>query len=230
MKASLPPSSSTALTHGSKAHGLSGSRAEPSPCLARRTLLLAASAAALTPAADWLGVLAGRVGALGGVGLLRSYDVAGDGAFDRAHGNCAYVYDNAVVGMALLAGGRVAAARVLGDALAAAQARDRFWKDGRVRNAYAAGIVAAAGDYPLPGWWDGGLGRWVEDPYQVSTATGVVAWAVLFWMALFRARVRRGIGTRRCGPGIGWRGSCGCRPGIPAGFSGGSLRRCVWAG
>ncbi len=163
----------------------SGSRAEPWP-FSRRLLLLGA-AAALIPKPDWLDTLAARVAAIGGLGLLRSYDVAGSGAFDRAHENCAYVYDNAVVGMALLAGGRVAPARRLGDALVAAQGRDRFWKDGRLRNAYAAGIVAAAGDYPLPGWWDAGQGKWVEDAYQVSTATGVVAWAMLFWMALFRA-------------------------------------------
>jgi hypothetical protein len=179
--------------------------------------MLSASAAALVPKEDWLGVLAGRVAALGGVGLLRSYDVAGDGAFDRAHGNCAYVYDNAVVGLALLAGGRMVAARALGDALAAAQARDRFWKDGRVRNAYAAGIVAAAGDYPLPGRWDRGLGRWVEDPYQVSTATGVVAWAILFWMALFRATgaARYHDAARRAGDWI----ARAVR--VPAGYSGG---------
>jgi hypothetical protein len=155
--------------------------------LRRRTLLLAATAAALAPVPDWLGTLAARVAALGGVGLLRSYDVAGEGAFDRSHANCAYVYDNAVVGLALLAGGHRAAACRLGDALAAAQARDRFWRDGRLRNAYAAGIVAASGSYPLPGWWDAARASWVEDAYQVSTATGVVAWAMLFWMALFRA-------------------------------------------
>jgi hypothetical protein len=179
--------------------------------------MLTAGAAALMPAADWVGVLAERVAALGGVGLLRSYDVAGTTPFDLAHGNCAYVYDNAVVGMALLAGGHVAAARRLGDALAAAQMRDRFWRDGRLRNAYAAGVVAAAGDYPLPGWWDVGQGKWVEDPYQVSTATGVVAWAALFWMALFRAtgeaRYREAAGRAAA-----WIGQF---VQVPAGYSGG---------
>ncbi len=164
---------------------LTGDGTSP-PAFSRRKLLLSA-AAPLMSGLDWLATLSQRVQALGGVGLLRSYDVAGSGDFDRAHGNCAYVYDNAVAGMALLAGGQVQAARRLGDALAAAQARDRFWKDGRLRNAYASGVVAATGDYPLPGWWDAKLGRWVEDSYQVSTATGVVAWAALFWMALHRA-------------------------------------------
>jgi hypothetical protein len=131
----------------------------------------------------WIDTLAGR--ATGG--LLRSYDVDGDTPFDRTHGNCAYVYDNAVVGFALLRAGRPAQARVIGDALLAAQARDRFYRDGRLRNAYAAGRVAATGDYPLPGWYDNAQGKWVEDIYHVSSATGVVAWAMLFWCALSRA-------------------------------------------
>jgi len=132
---------------------------------------------------SWLDALASRVRG----GLLLSYEGLGDTAFDRAHRNCAYVYDNAVAGLALISGGRVAAARVLGDALIAAQTRDRFWKDGRLRNAYAAGPVAATGSYPLPGWWDAAAGHWVEDAYQVGTSTGVVAWAMLFLLRLSMA-------------------------------------------
>ena len=156
--------------------------------LSRRGFL--ATAAAVSWAGPggggWLETLAGRVNALGGTGLLRSYDVAGNANFDLAHGNCAYVYDNAAAGMALLAGGRVREAGRLGDALLAAHGRDRFWKDGRLRNAYASGPAPASGDYPLPGWWDAGQNRWLEDRYQVGTATGVVAWAMLFWAALTR--------------------------------------------
>jgi hypothetical protein len=134
----------------------------------------------------WIDALARRVGG----GLLRSYEQLGDTPFDRAHANCAYVYDNAVVGVALLAGGRVAQARVLGDALVDAQARDRAWHDGRWRNAYAAGAAGAAaagGAYPLAGWWDAAAGRWVEDAYQVGTSTGVVAWAMIFLLHLAAA-------------------------------------------
>jgi hypothetical protein len=120
-------------------------------------------------------------------GLLVSYEGLGDTPFDRAHANCAYVYDNAAVGIALLAAGHVAEARVLGDALLAAQARDRAWHDGRLRNAYAAGPVPATGTYPLSGWWDASAARWVEDAYQVGTATGVLAWAMLFWLHLSAA-------------------------------------------
>ncbi len=151
--------------------------------ISRRCFLVGGAAASMPGDGSWLDALASRVRG----GLLLSYEGLGDSAFDRAHGNCAYVYDNAVAGVALLAGGRVAAARVLGDALVAAQGRDRFWKDDRWRNAYAAGPGPAAGSYPLPGWWDTAAGHWVEDAYQVGTSTGVVAWAMLFLLRLSAA-------------------------------------------
>jgi hypothetical protein len=143
----------------------------------------AAGAAALPlrngPEAAWLAALQNRSG-----GLLRSYEQLEATDFDRAHSNCAYVYDNAVAGIALLACGRIQAARALGDALVAAQQRDRFWHDGRFRNAYAAGPVSEAGAYPQPGWWDPDSRAWREDIYQVGTSAGVVAWAMLFLLHL----------------------------------------------
>jgi len=149
--------------------------------VSRRGAIFGAAAAVV--GGGWIDALAQRVRG----GLLRSYEQLGDTAFDRAHGNCAYLYDNAVAGLALLAGGRVAQARVLGDALIAAQARDRAWHDGRWRNAYAAGGAAPGGAYPLAGWWDAAAGRWVEDAYQVGTSTGVVAWAMMFLLQLAQA-------------------------------------------
>jgi hypothetical protein len=188
-------------------------------CVPRRDFVLGAASSAIAPAATWLDTLAARVEALGGPGLLRSYDVAEGDAFGRAHGNCAYVYDNAAAGLALLAGGRVAASRRLGDALAAAQARDRFWRDGRLRNAYAAGPITAAGTMPLPGWWDSAARLWREDAYQVGTATGVVGWAMLLWMALFRAT-----GDARYRDAAGRAGDWVARAvRVPSGFGGGFL-------
>lgn len=150
--------------------------------------MLAASQIVIPPPPpDWLGAVAARAKALQGPGLIQSYDVAGDAPFDVAHGNCAYVYDNAVAGLALLAGGRTEFARRIGDALVMAQANDRFWKDGRFRNAYKSGPAPAVGTYPLPGWWNAGAARWTEDAYQVGTATGVVGWAMLLLLALHRA-------------------------------------------
>ncbi len=129
-------------------------------------------------------MLAGRCAALHGPGLLQSYDVSGTDAFDRTQAGCAYVYDNAVAGLALRAAGEAAGARRLADALVHAQGHDRFWHDGRLRNAYRAGPIPAQAAYPLPGWWDAAAARWVEDGYQAGTATGVVAWAMLLWAGL----------------------------------------------
>ncbi len=102
--------------------------------------------------------------------------------FDLTQANAAYVYDNALAGLLLLAAGHGDDARRIGQALAIAQAHDRFWKDGRLRNAYQAGAVA--GPVKLPGWWDAKAGHWAEDPYQVGSQTGPVAWAMLLWAAL----------------------------------------------
>jgi hypothetical protein len=155
------------------------------PLIPRRSLLAAAlPLVAALQAPSWRDTLRARVAALHGPGLLQSYDTSGGSAFDRTQANCAYVYDNAVVGLALLAVGDTAAAIAIADALRQAQAHDRFWHDGRLRNAYRAGPAPRDSAYPLPGWWDPALRRWMEDGYQVGTATGVVAWAMLLWVAL----------------------------------------------
>ena len=148
-----------------------------------RREFLAAGGAALG-FSSWRNVLSERASALGGAGLLQSYAVSGGSAFDRAQAGCAYVYDNAVAGLALLAIGDMAGARRIGDALVQAQDRDRFWRDGRLRNAYRAGPSPGQGPYPLAGWWDDGQARWLEDGYQAGTATGVLAWAMLLWIGL----------------------------------------------
>jgi len=150
--------------------------------LTRRSLIAAASVPFLA-APSWQATLAARVASMGGPGLLRSYDVQGDSDFDRTQATCAYVYDNAATGLALLAAGNIAAARAIADALAYAQANDRFYHDGRLRNAYRAGPAPKIGAYPLAGWWDKAAGAWREDGYQAGTATGVVAWAMLLWIA-----------------------------------------------
>ncbi len=117
--------------------------------------------------------------------LLNSYIVATGPAatdFDLTQANAAYVYDNALAGLALLAAGHRAEAERIADALAIAQAHDRFWHDGRLRNAYQAGAMTTPAK--LPGWWDKTAARWREDPYQVGSQTGPIAWAMLLWAAL----------------------------------------------
>lgn len=117
--------------------------------------------------------------------LLNSFilDVgAAPSDFDVTQANAAYVYDNALAGLALLASGDRKNAERIGAALELAQNHDRFWKDGRLRNAYQAGSMSAPAK--LPGWWDGQAKAWREDPYQVGSQTGPVAWAMLLWAAL----------------------------------------------
>jgi hypothetical protein len=102
--------------------------------------------------------------------------------FDLTQADAAYVYDNALAGMLLLAAGDTAGAARIGSALAIAQAHDRFYKDGRLRNAYQAGPMAAPAK--LPGFWDEKAARWNEDPYQAGSQTGPIAWAMRLWAAL----------------------------------------------
>jgi hypothetical protein len=98
----------------------------------------------------------------------------------------AFTYDNALAAIALTACGDVARARRIGDAFLAAISRDRTFQDGRMRNAYRAGVVGP-GPVLLPGWWDAGHNRWAEDAYQDSSATGNVAWAALALLTLHEA-------------------------------------------
>jgi hypothetical protein len=120
-----------------------------------------------------------------GPALLRSYITDTGPAttdFDLTQANAAYVYDNALAGLALLAAGDRNAAVRIADALVLAQNNDRFWKDGRLRNAYQAGQFTVPAK--LPGWWSEKANAWQEDPYQVGSQTGPIAWAMLLWTAL----------------------------------------------
>ena len=127
--------------------------------------------------------------ALGGPGLLKSYVTDGGEAFDRSHAEVAYTYDNAVAGLALLAAGELALAARLAEGLRLAQSQDRFWTDGRLRNAYAAGrqVPDAPASARPPGWWDATSGRWIEDGYAAGSASGPAAFAMLLWTALTAA-------------------------------------------
>jgi hypothetical protein len=97
----------------------------------------------------------------------------------------AFTYDNAVAAIALVACGDTRAARRIGDALLLALEHDRHWHDGRLRNGYAAGVPADP--FKLTGWWDGELGRWLEDDYQAGSDSGNLAWAMLALLTVERA-------------------------------------------
>jgi hypothetical protein len=131
-----------------------------------------------------------QAGVASGPLFLNSYrptDAAqGEPPFEPALAGAAFTYDNALAGIALLACGDRAAARRIGDAVVRAVAHDQNFTDGRVRNAYRAGPVTE--EKPaLPGRWDAGRKQWIADAYQVSTATGNVAWAALLMLNLFQA-------------------------------------------
>jgi hypothetical protein len=120
--------------------------------------------------------------------------------------------------VALVACGNTGQASRIGDAILFALDHDRFWKDGRLRNAYLAG---RAGPPPvkLPGWWEPKQNIWVEDRYQAGSDSGNMAWAILALLAVHQgsgdARYRDGaarIGTKL----LQWESG-------RKGFSGGSL-------
>lgn len=154
--------------------------------MALPTLARAAGDLAPAMAQSLAQAVLGQMAALGdGPVLLNSYLVnTGPDAddFDLTQANAAYVYDNALAGLLLLAAGHKPEALRIGQALALAQAHDRKFTDGRLRNGYAAGPMAMPAK--LPGFWNSKTNQWDEDPYQVGTDTGPVAWAMLLWAAL----------------------------------------------
>ena len=118
----------------------------------------------------------------GGAVFLPSYPTARDVALKDA----AYLYDNAVAAVALVGCGHADQARRIGDAILFALNNDRFWKDGRLRNAYLAGRVTGA-PVKLVGWWEAKQNIWAEDRYQVSSDSGNMAWAILALLAVHDA-------------------------------------------
>lgn len=130
--------------------------------------------------ASQCGVLAGRVDAVPGSAplLLRSYDAptSANVANDDALRTAAFSYDNALAVIALSVCGKPAQARRVAEALRLASMGDRL------RNAYREGVVESS---PLPnGWWSESESRWIEDAYQMGTATGNVAWVALAMLTI----------------------------------------------
>lgn len=179
---------------------------------------LAGSAAAASEAPELCSALADRVDGDGPV-FPRSWETPrGDERPEPALAGAAFTYDTALTAIALVACGRVEEARRPADALLAASKSDRTFRDGRVRNAYR---VGPPGDAPLPnGWWDKREGRWAEDPYQLGSATGNVAWAALAMLTLHQATGGADYldGARRM---MGWIAQRAADMRGPGGFTGG---------
>lgn len=113
--------------------------------------------------------------------LLVSFDTTNSPKdFEQTMSDTAFTYDNAVAALAFITLGDQQRAKQVIDAIIYAQNNDRFYKDGRIRNAYRGKqLISNDGIVQLPGWFDTQENRWVEDEFQVSTHTGNVAWAML---------------------------------------------------
>ena len=103
---------------------------------------------------------------------------------DRYIKNTCFIYDNALVMIAFLARKEdddLRRARLLADTFVCAQDNDRYYSDGRLRNAYMSGDLKdpQTGKVRLSGWWDPVENKWLEDEYQVSTYTGNMAWVII---------------------------------------------------
>lgn len=98
--------------------------------------------------------------------------------FNKIMQNVALSYDNALVLLAFDACGDIKNATLVADAFVYAQNHDRFYNDGRLRNAYMGGDLVLP-----PGWAPNGksgtvrLPQW-NDPEQLGTYTGNMAWVM----------------------------------------------------
>ncbi|MEI9886522.1 MAG: hypothetical protein WDN08_08465 [Rhizomicrobium sp.] len=147
--------------------------------------------------------------------FLVSYPTAGPGPLK----DVAFLYDNAAAAVALVGCGQIPKARRVGDAILVALGHDRYWRDGRLRDAYLAGAVQKP--VKLSGWWDNRQNRWLEDGYQTASDTGNMAWAMLALLALDRSSndPRYRAGAARIGAWVErWRDGRGA-----GGFTGGTF-------
>jgi hypothetical protein len=127
--------------------------------------------------------------------FLVSYEtIPSDNDFDVVLRNVAFTYDNALALIAFLASGENERAKMIADALVYALQHDRYYDDGRIRNAYQGGdLMLPSGWTPrgrentvrMPGWYNPQTKIWLEDEYQVSTDTGNMAWTMLALLAYY---------------------------------------------
>lgn len=115
--------------------------------------------------------------------FLTSYETT-SASDDKYVTNTSFVYDNTLVMLAFMARGNSKdweRAKILGDSFIYCQNHDRYFNDGRLRNAYQSGDIAdfLAGEARLPGWWDEQEQKWFEDKEQVGTSTGNMAWVMI---------------------------------------------------
>jgi hypothetical protein len=162
-------------------------------CFAMITGSVTANPASASPRLPYCVALANAVTAQAATAnavFVRSYERGEDESrLPAGLASSAFVYDNALAAIALVACGNLPSATLVGNALSLAAGHDRTFADGRVRNAYRAGPVGE-GAPALPGWWDDSQGIWAEDAAQDGTSTGNVAWAALALLTLHQATGR----------------------------------------
>src|ERR1700720_2642142 len=159
-------------------------------CIAAMTSSVAANASPDSQRARYCAPLANAVASQAAgseAAFVRSYEHADDESrLPAGLASSAFVYDNALAVIALVACGNVSSATIIGNALSLAAGNDRSFPDGRIRNAYRSGPVGK-GAPALPGGWDDRQKIWAEDPAQDGTSTGNVAWAALALLTLHQA-------------------------------------------
>jgi 3-dehydroquinate dehydratase len=108
--------------------------------------------------------------------------------FEAIAEKAAFTYDNAVAALAFIALDDRERAKQIVDTLVAAQKRDRFFQDGRIRNTYKGGAFdPESSHFLLPGRYDETSGSWQETEFNVSTHTGNVAWAMLALLGYYES-------------------------------------------
>src|SRR3979411_3284907 len=114
-------------------------------CIATMTSSMAASGGPESQRARYCAPLANAVTsqvAGSKASFVRSYERGEDESrLPAGLASSAFVYDNALAVIALVACGNFSSATIVGNALSFAARNDRTFSDGRVRNAYRAGTV-----------------------------------------------------------------------------------------
>jgi hypothetical protein len=164
--------------------------------------------------------------------LLSYQTTLGTNAFDLITRNVAYTYDNAVASIAFLAAGQTNRALMIADAFVYALGHDRYYADGRLRNAYQAGDLAlppgwfangAPGTVRLPGWYDAATNGWLESAVHVGITAGNQAWAALALLNAYEATGKAEYLEAARAMAPGWRPAAAtsvAREGTPGGYEG----------
>jgi hypothetical protein len=122
--------------------------------------------------------------------FLASYETLAFITPDTVIRNTCYVYDNSLALLSFLARGNdedLRRAKILADSFVYAAHNDRYYTDGRLRNAYMSGDLSdhLTGKVRLPGWSDPLDAQWREDTGQVSSYTGNLAWAMIALLSYY---------------------------------------------